>query len=167
MKPQPEYHEGTIGAEYFGWRHCGDGGKVYINTTPPACPYGQPGELLWIRETFAKRYADAERDPSDGIMYRADGGCIIEPRWTPGIHMPRWATRLSIRITGVRVQRLQEITNADIQAEGTPDLHPLGGLHGAQWRERFRSLWDSINAKRGYSWEGNPWVWAISFERVA
>ena len=178
MKPQPEYHEGTIGAEYFGWRHCGDGGKVYINTTPPACPYGQPGELLWIRETFAKRYADAERDPSDGIMYRADGGCIIEPRWTPGIHMPRWASRLTLRITDVRVQRVQEITPEDAISEGTRCWVCNGRVDGSSEEDctcfhtkgaavpSFEVLWDSINAKRGYSWESNPWVWAISFERV-
>jgi hypothetical protein len=175
VKPQPEYHEGTIGAEYFGWKHPGENGKTYINKKPPACPYGQPGDLLWVRETFAKRYTDAERDFfADSIMYRADGGCIIEPRWTPAIHMPRWASRLTLRITDVRVQRVNEITEEDAKAEGIEFSggYYLGGIHAVKgtlqcWptaREAFTHVWDSINAKRGYSWESNPWVWAITFE---
>jgi len=126
------------------------------------CPYGHPGDLLWVRETFAKRYADAERDPADGIVYRVDGGCVIEPRWTPAIHMPRWASRITLRITDVQVQRLQEITESDAAAEGcctTWDDYPK------QNREAFAELWDKINGKRA-PWASNPWIWAISFERV-
>jgi hypothetical protein len=136
---------------------------------PSGCPYGQPGDLLWVRETFAKRYADAERDPTDGIMYRADGGCVIEPRWTPAIHMPRWASRLTLRITDVRVQRVQDINEEDVWSEGVICRCDVGQSEydqcGLSPAEHFAKLWDSINAKRGYSWESNPFCWAISFER--
>jgi hypothetical protein len=129
------------------------------------CPYGDPGDTLWVRETFAKRYADAQRDPADGIIYRADGGLAVEPRWTPAIHMPRWASRLTLRITAVRVQRVQDITAEDAHAEGIL-RGPTFGDRDIFDRALFAKLWDSINAKRGYSWDSNPWVWALTFERV-
>jgi hypothetical protein len=91
--------------------------------------------------------------------------------------MPRWASRLTIRITDVRVQRVQEITEEDAIAEGITGPHMVGYRafrvpedskpRYSRAEAAFEVLWDSINAKRGYSWEGNPWVWAISFERVA
>jgi len=90
--------------------------------------------------------------------------------WTPSIHMPRWASRIQLRITDVRVERVQDISIDDIEAEGI--THPLDGPHANQyWREEmgndFAKLWDSINAKRGYGWDSNPWVWVIEFERIA
>jgi hypothetical protein len=87
---------------------------------------------------------------------------VSENAWHPSIHMKRSDSRLALRITDVRVQRVQEITHEDAVAEGV----------GAAWLPdsnqfaTFARLWDSINAKRGYLWESNPWVWAISFERV-
>ena len=119
------------------------------------CPYGQPGDLLWVRETWT---------PSpDGIIYRAtesDAGSLgpdDENVWKPSIHMPRKYSRLSLRITDVRVQRVQEISYEDIRSEGWPIVENGNAL-------TFPELWDSINAKRGYSWESNPWVWALTFE---
>ncbi len=94
-------------------------------------------------------------------------------RWKPSIHMPRWASRLTLRITDVRVERVQEISEEGAMAEGIEDL---GGVwrdyqlrtfdHFNTAKESFRSLWDSINAKRGFGWNVNPWVWVVSFEFI-
>ena len=88
---------------------------------------------------------------------------------TPSIHMPRWASRITLEITDIRVGRLQEIAADDIQAEGVlPPDYP-NGTYIAEfgWERRlWRECWDAINAKRGYSWESNPWVWVISFTQV-
>jgi len=127
------------------------------------CPYGKPGDELWVRETWMPG------DPAGNVpyYYRASdpemGKCF---KWHPSIHMPRKAARILLKITDIRVERVQDIDNIGIQAEGTEGLHPLGGLHEQQWRQRFHSLWDSINAKRGYPWEKNPWVWVVEFKRI-
>ena len=124
---------------------------IWTDLTVVSCPYGQPGDLLWVRETFA-----AAGDQS-WVEYRADCDSKVI-RWRPSIHMPRSASRLTLRITDVRVQRVQEISEEDARAEGTTGL--AGAMTG------FPYLWESINAKRGYGWNTNPWVWAISFERI-
>lgn len=82
---------------------------------------------------------------------------------TPSIHMPRWASRITLGITAIRVERLQEIRDADCVAEGCP--HALIMLPTVPMQEWFKHLWDSLNAKRGYSWESNPFVWVIEFKR--
>lgn len=101
-------------------------------------------------------------------------------RWRPSIFMPRWASRITLEITDVRVERLQDIGESDAQAEGVkPELwyRPPGKSEddwrslGGDWdhiyyRNGFANLWNEINAKCGYSWESNPWVWVISFKRV-
>jgi hypothetical protein len=109
------------------------------------CRHGQPGDLLWVRETFA-----ADRT---SWYYRADGE-IPGLTWTPSIFMPRAASRLTLRLTEVRVERVQDISQADAVAEGT------------QGKASFALLWDALNAKRGYGWASNPWVWVLSFEVV-
>jgi hypothetical protein len=84
--------------------------------------------------------------------------------WCPSIHMPRWASRLTLEITRVRVERLQDITFADCIAEG---IHLIGREHPPNIvRREFQLLWDSINAKRGLAWAANPWVWVIDFRRT-
>lgn len=142
------------------------------------CPYGQPGDRLWVREAFFDHSFDGEKDVTM-IEYRAsewerdgDGG-----GWSPSIHMPRWASRIVLEITGVRVERLQEITEIDAQAEGVLEmdgqLNDLALVRRAKaigecvedGRVWFAELWDSINGKRA-SWESNPWVWVIEFRRV-
>lgn len=151
------------------------------------CPYGQPGDRLWVRETFViERQCDGERPPhSDGRPlqhetwnqdegrpwlqphYRAtdpdpelDMGDGSEPHttWTPSIHMPRWASRLTLLISKVRVERIQQISGADIGAEGVEMI----GNYRARWRER----WDTLNFKRGFGWDVNPWVWVLDFQVV-
>jgi hypothetical protein len=151
-----------------------------------ASPYGVPGDRLWVRETW---FPDPPIDgtwPGDAAWnhdrtiegvpakYRSPKHCIfaaswdgIPLAWRPSIHMPRWASRLALEVTEVRVQRLQEITEEDAQAEGFRDRYdaaPTGEKDTAA--EVFREAWDEINGKRG-PWASNPWVWAISFRRIA
>jgi len=95
---------------------------------------------------------------------------------TPSIFMPRWASRITLEVTAVRVERLQEITDSDAVEEGvTRHLRSTLGwsfeeseetFNIAQARDTFRLLWDHLNAKRGYGWEKNPWVWVIEFKRL-
>ena len=119
------------------------------------------GERLWVRETFNDNWGD-------DVIYRADGGSAIdagyksEPKWKPSIHMPKKYCRLWLRVTDVRVQRLQDISHDDAVAEGA-GMYPI--CMSAQ--KRFReTIWDSLYAKRGYGWDENPWVVAITFEKI-
>jgi hypothetical protein len=145
------------------------------------CPYGQPGDRLWVRETWA----EADRPDGTPVVAYAAGGCtavgrdgargpdmllrnfawVETPhvdRWRPSIHMPRWACRLVLEITDVRVERLQAISDADCWAEGaavqaSPDSKAYLSPRGA-----FHALWGST----GGDWDSNPWVWVISFRPV-
>lgn len=161
------------------------------------CPYGQPGEKLWVRETWATS-ADYDGVPLKGILYdrdpiyyRADGYELTFDhhggKWRPGIFLPRWASRITLEITEVRVERLQDISEADAIAEGIrteklppdPDnFHPPGsygfisGIHprgkGTIWptpRGAYRELWGSINGKKA-PWSSNPWLWVLAFRRI-
>lgn len=160
------------------------------------CPYGKLGDRLWMRETWQK--FDPERDgipedrfgshcPYKGItggkphekkpihwraVYRADGE-VEHPEhgkanWRPSIHMPRWASRINLEITSIRVERVQDISYADSTKEGVPaDLSIPEFYPGGRYRAPFKTLWDSINAKRGYGWDKNPWVWVVEFKRLS
>ena len=130
------------------------------------CPYGQPGDRLWVRETWAHGVqAMAAASDEDGpFVYAADGSTQgrLGERWRPSIHMPRWASRITLEITGVRVERLQDISEADAIAEGvTNSLHLTGGRFA---RENFAHLWWTINGDG--NWEANPWVWVMQFKRL-
>lgn len=141
------------------------------------CPYGQPGDRLWVRETWCHEY-------EGGYLYRADDPTGADPDfvdgdgnptgrsgWKPSIHMPRKASRITLEITGVRVERLQEIGHRDAAAEGWPAddearalaKHAPGCADDAaiEW---YADLWDSINGPG--SWDANPWVWVVEFKRV-
>lgn len=132
------------------------------------CPYGVPGDRLWVREAWAAEESADDFAPCDlgpgaeRIWHRADE--IQESgngRWRSSIHMPRWASRILLEITDVRVERVQEISVNDACAEGSPwDERGFRSEH----RPWFIDAWNSINAKRGYSWESNPWVWVIEFK---
>lgn len=87
-------------------------------------------------------------------------------RGRPSIHMPRWASRIMLEITNVRVERAQEISEADAKAEGVEPSIVGSDFQDIQYRAGFQTLWDSINAKRGYGWEANPWVWVVEFKRI-
>lgn len=132
------------------------------------CPYGQPGDLLWVRETW-QQSGLAYGNPTAGagrMHYRADADHGWQPYWggwRSPMFMPRWASRLTLRVTGVRVERLQEISEDDAGAEG------LRGNEGGEWGcegliEDFEALWESINGTG--SWDENPWVWVIEFEPI-
>jgi hypothetical protein len=167
VKPQPEQ---DTDCPY----HIGTG----IERKARICPYGKPGDRLWVRETFCDRNNNGEQIKplyrSDGQEYQDGDGRLFEPKWKPSIFMPRMYSRITLEITNVRVERLQKINNADALAEGTPgawveNSEYLGGYEENENKAHvffFRQLWDSINAKRGYSWESNPWVWVVEFERI-
>ena len=130
------------------------------------CPYGVPGDLLWVRETWA---SDVDGCPA-GLSYRADhldprgDGPANPMRWRPSIFMPRWASRLTLRIMSVSVERLQEITEEDAMREGVKAEFVSTHPRIYSYRAPFAELWDSINAERGFGWDTNPWVWVIGFE---
>jgi hypothetical protein len=156
------------------------------------CPYGEPGDRLWVRETW---FDDFDRAPGeanemnvdtfddgsvDGIEYRAshdcasfEAGCPCNPNgdgkrsaWRPSIFMPRWASRITLEVTNVRVERLQDIAEADAAAEGVdPDFGNAHTIAGRDYRRSFERLWDEINATRA-TWASNPWVWAVTFRRL-
>lgn len=86
-------------------------------------------------------------------------------KWKPSIHMPRWASRINLEITDIRVERLQEINEEDAKHEGVKRIN-AGDFGMETWSSAFRNLWDSINSKRGYGWDTNPWVWVIEFKRI-
>jgi len=169
-------------------------GEDYVDTGV-ACPYGKPGDRLWVRETWGAvpRLAGCEKvcperdHDGQGIRYRATWDRVHSVRWRPSIHMPRVASRISLEITEVRVERLQDISEDDARAEGlkaiTKDGHTVkygipdsDGFPGtddtgwpwAEWnvdpRKAFRRLWERINGAE--SWAANPFVWVLSFQRV-
>lgn len=131
----------------------------------------RPGDRLWVREMWAvhKRYdALPGRDlsPKVQVVYKAGGvnelGAALG-RWRAARFMPRWASRIKLKVTGVHIERLQEISNADIRAEGF-----FEGDAGGR-RMRFCATWDKLNSKREggiYAWDKSPWVWVVSFCRV-
>ncbi|MDE2104927.1 MAG: hypothetical protein KGL39_47255 [Patescibacteria group bacterium] len=142
-------------------------------------PYGQTGDRLWVRETwFCNDYrvqkgpylkpddfdVDSERE-TGGLVYLADGlpcweGEEHEITWKPSIHMPRWASRITLEVTGVRVERLQDISDIDAMAEGATQIGDCEGAFVAG----FKRIWESINSPS--SWAANPWVWVIEFRRL-
>ncbi|WP_104097578.1 hypothetical protein [Stutzerimonas kunmingensis] len=143
-----------------------------------SCPYGKPGDRLWVREAWAAdRQVDSvspsELSQGEPISYLADDamrstGCamIARGKGRPSIHMPRWASRILLEITDVRVERLQAITEAQAKAEGVlsceRDIDPDGNDYSPY--ELFSALWVSINGHE--SWHANPWVWVVEFKRV-
>jgi|694.fasta_scaffold131436_8 hypothetical protein len=141
------------------------------------CPYGAPGDLLWVREGFAVQpelWADNHgpqpihytADQVIGFAGKPDQRQIEDYRSKPSIHMPRWASRITLRITDIRVERLQDITEDDARAEGCDPARWIDetdvGMEG--YREGFARLWNKINGPG--AWDANPWIWAVSFERV-
>ena len=151
------------------WPYRSDDGESSItadgNEAPHYCPYGQPGDRLWVREAFHGYHWDQPR-----AVYRADGECQrvrtqIESyevgRWTPSIHMPRWASRITLEIVSVRVERLNAISVSDAIAEGYDGSVDDPIDPSVKW---YAQLWESINGSG--SWAANPWVWVVEFKRV-
>lgn len=130
------------------------------------CKYGKPGDRLWVRETWA--WFDAEKG-HEGCVYRAsENGQAWERedegwRWKPSIHMPRWASRITLEVESIRVERLNDCSMEDALAEGVSDHDPDTGA----WqnpKEQYADLWESINGPG--SWDANPWVWVVTFKRI-
>lgn len=159
------------------------------------CPYGKVGDELWVRETFspAKSLTSSsdETQYTLGYIYKADEGVEVpffnyNQKWKPSIFMPREASRIQLRITDIRVERLQDISEEDAVSEGIESFYgsrPLsindcwkfygknakGGTDIAS--KSFQSLWDSINGEprkdgKDISWNANPWVWVVEFEKI-
>lgn len=183
-----EYPDGLFRAVF-------DDGAGIPFSVRPLC---QPGDRLWVRETWAVGACADGLSPSElhqpiwtqdngGIWLAADGSKPTSPisprgKWRPSIFMPRWTSRITLDVVSVRVERLQDITEENAIAEGIERGDDFFGC--PTWRNylpddedeaswfpddpigSFRSLWDSINTSRGYSWESNPWVWRIEFRRA-
>ncbi|TXH46076.1 MAG: hypothetical protein E6Q97_30340 [Desulfurellales bacterium] len=176
IKPQPvPFGVSSYKGSRQGWkwkpdslnRRWNDDDKDPYNTDPIGradlalsceCPYGQPGDRLWVRETWGPC--------AGGVCYRASEEITVCPdggKWKPSIFMPRWASRITLEITDVRVERIKSISADDAEKEGCGfGVNDETGGPVA----RFKTLWDSINSKRGFGWDANPWVWAISFKRA-
>ncbi len=184
--PSPSYKLFTPGDERRHWIHADgvnviDGGQPYFK-----CPYGQPGDRLWVRETWQSFGDSSKITPpvpySCQVRYEADGATVWLPVPTgargvfpaslksrPSIFMPRWAARITLQITGVRVERLQDISEHDALAEGV-NYHILseqaaefvrGKSHLPPAVLKYGDLWESINGHG--SWDANPYVWVVEF----
>jgi hypothetical protein len=165
IKPQPR----RINDNFDGTWEWKEAGHYYDDLTLsealiPNCPYGRVGDRIWVRETWrvlGNRAYEYQQRPQD-VRYRADGE---NGYWRSSIYMPRWASRITLEVTDVRVERVQDISEDDARAEGCESgLAMTEGGSTRTWK--FACLWNSINAKRGYGWDVNPWVWSISFRKV-
>jgi len=195
-----ERDDGTPWPYFTTWTH-GDDGSPWAS-----CPYGAPGDRLWVRETW--RYADWTEDGLPWIRYAADDarrlcervtpewaarvadiwaelssaenvavdGRATDRKWRPSIFLPRWASRITLAVTAVRVERLQAISEADAIAEGIAARcdHGCSSLCGCTScvgegcqtaAAQYSALWDTINGDRA-PWASNPWVWVVEFPRV-
>lgn len=170
-QPAMEMAERDDGSLWPWAEDCENGGDIWLQ-----CPLGAVGDRIWVRETF--RVMGCATDVAR-LMYKASERnsfteatrtvpvalCTKQPsqKWTPSIHMPRWASRIMLEITDVRVERLASITDEDAGKEGYPaDPYPFGGrMDKWLW---FRQLWDGLYPEQ--SFKHNPWVWVIEFRRV-
>lgn len=182
VKPKPLW----VGDPYIPFKTPDANPKGIIN-----CPFGQPGDRLWVRETWAQ--ATDFDYPRNHFFYRAtyiNGGPYDDvKKWRPSIHMPRWASRITLEIVSIRVERLQEISEEDAIAEGIKteigivDIRCYGGdpveIKGTRYFfdspkcdeygyedpvSAYAALWESINGPG--SWDANPWVWVVEFKRI-
>lgn len=190
VKPQPD--DSTPG--YWSWL-ARKGLPVGRVAAEALSPFGQPGDRLWVRETFSSVDVNGHKSSPreahfvvlpDGTQVCRDGtvlaalpeyarGAFDGITWRPSIHMPRWASRIMLEVVSVRVERLHEITEDDARAEGVDDGPGLGGrlypgtgaARGPLGHRRvFSLLWEMINGKRA-PWASNPWVWRVEFRRVS
>jgi hypothetical protein len=198
IKPQPSI---SSGGESWQWHYAptryvigaGMGLDALHQEMLSHCPYGVPGDRLWVRHTFyhAWRNAPAEHAQRESVWdpftrtvrwktpHKVDGceqivsDCepdVTQPWWEKrsSRFMPRWASRITLEVVNIRVERLQEISFDDAIAEGVCEYPPDAHGMRSECRRWFEELWDEINAKRGYgySWDVNPWVFVIEFRRV-
>ena len=143
---------------------------------PVGCRYGQPGDRLWVRESFQALFADGIEDQyqtnyktgkgykvyymaTDARQEYVDADDDLQDKITPSIFMPRWASRITLEITKVRCERLQDISNEDAEQEGV-----RCDMSARTFRDHYSILWERINGKG--SWAANPWIWALTFKRI-
>jgi hypothetical protein len=167
INPQPEF---TPGIQMYGdkWIDARFAEPSVMHETLKSQPRYGPGDLLYVRETWCEFIADHIIEGKK-CAYKADAKGESEYfreqlgyKWRPSIHMPKQAARLFLRVTDVRAGRLQEITNEEARAEGMEDIpHCERG-----YLANFILLWDELNAKRGYGWDLDPWVWVYTFTRL-
>lgn len=161
MRPQPDHYPDR---NLWAWKQWGKA------SAPTWGPYGTPGDRLWVRETWRDNRGRA-------VVYRANGTCGERPyggRWKPSTQMPRKHSRLTLEVTDVRVERIQDISEADAVAEGakTGESVPAlinGKLGTATFfdpRYAFASAWDAVMARKGFPMQDNPWVWVVTFRRA-
>lgn len=149
---------------------------------PYECPYGEVGDQLWVRETFM---LETEQGiPTGGIIYRATDKPEEDEtplKWKPSIFMPREASRIQLEVTGIKIERLQEIDYTGAMREGIERSYDSSShlwfknygktgdsnfKHVSGAIKSFKSLWNSINEKRGFGWLKNPWVWVVEFKKI-
>lgn len=147
------------------------------------CPYGEIGDRLWLREAW--RVGSSDRNTiwyKDGCFIALPdtaenlSGKFLGDKWRPSIHMYRWASRIDLEITDVRIERLQDITEEDAKVEGVPiDDAPCDHVRfscedvrclGPGYRASFCELWQKLNGRRGFGWNENPFVWRVQFKRI-
>jgi hypothetical protein len=175
MKPQPEPSQDERGGHRWPSKahqsmlHVEEEMQKWTGLAGDACPHGDIDDRLWVRETFAV-YGDDEQYV---VHYRATNQ-VPGSGWKPSIFMPRKLSRITLEITGVRVERLNDISEADARAEGAKCadratgrevIFPDQSQHCGSWILHYREIWESINGAG--SWDANPWVWVIEFKRVA
>ena len=175
IKPQPEccqmLRDGRL--------ECSPDGGFDVGVSYVSCLYGQPGDRLWVRETFFSGAAAHNKilTKKKHLLFKADhlNHKGLTQHWQPSTFTPRWASRITLEITNIRAERVQEIGEADAIAEGIILKQGMGdaGLLKGYFpgncdhaTTSFNILWDSINAKRGYGWKLNPWVWVVSYKVV-
>lgn len=166
VKPQP------AGNFYLSGDTIIDAPKGELMATRIRCPFGGPGDRLWVRETWGLTAAEnwgpfeiydvlqgeaalLRRDLKMAVHYQATD---VYPNmdWRRSSHMPRWASRINLEVTTVRVERVQDISDEDARAEGCKPIYYGSAISAV---EPFAELWDSIYAKKGCGWNRNPWVW--------
>lgn len=178
VKPQPPSstrHVATYHHPDPRTRFWASDGASLLDWSQP-CPYGEVGDRLYVRETWQHdNHPFGPYDKDCTVFYRADylddplGPDLerspdgIRREWRPSIHMPRAASRITLEVTGVRVERLNDISDADADAEGWPGFSETNSLDSMAW---YAELWDSINASRGFGWVSNSWVWIVEFRRI-
>lgn len=177
MKPQPDEDGLARLAGQWVWHDTDE--REY------RCPFGRPGERLWVKETWRiweSQAFNTSGEPLDPniltnslrgyseeylktrpIEYHADTPGRSDGPWRPSIHMPRWASRITLEITDIRLERVQDISEEDVLAEG---VLQMGFVDRGGYYSGFADLWDSIYASSGIGWDTNPWVWVIHFKVV-
>lgn len=185
VKPQPELIPSDVpkapGDNGWWWPAKAAQSMVQTRDMGAFCPYGQPGDRLWVREAWRAHVTRDNQPPreipsSSCLLYEADNDKEKFPwagKYRPPMFMPRWASRILLEIVAVRVERLNDISEADARAEGIIDGGCLNcgnsepcGCSDPQpdARDSFIHLWESINLPG--SWAVNPWVWVVEFKRV-